>query len=236
MAALLGFGLVAPFYGAGVLALNSAATVALWLPDSKPMQRRPQTPPRLSPLDRRVRPFLLVAVVVELSQVIAMLAAGFYAMDVLRMEPTASARSVGIMLTGEAAAMLVAQLILIRLLQPSPRTMMVLGAGVGIVAFVIIVFSRTYLPMLAAMTLLGLGFGFLRPGFMAGSSLAVGVDEQGGVAGLMSATGGMAVIFAPFVGMSLYGLAPQAPYVVSAVLAAAVLLACFLHPQLRRAR
>lgn len=236
VAVLLGLGLVAPFYGAGALGLVSAAAVAFWLPDSRPSQRQQHAAAAVSALDFRVLPFLLVAVVVELSQVIAMLAAGFYAMDVLGMDSTTSARAVGMMLTGEAGAMLVAQLVLIRLLQPTPRTMIVLGAVFSIISFLMIVASTTFLPMLAAMTLLGLGFGLLRPGCMAGSSLAVGVDEQGGVAGLMSATGGMAVIFAPFVGMSLYQLAPQAPYMISALLASAVLAACFLHPRLRIAQ
>lgn len=236
VAVLLGLGFTAPFYGAGVLGLVSAAAVALWLPEPGPKRRKQPTPARLSALDQRVLPFLLVAVIVELSQVIAMLAAGFYTMDVIGMDPTASARAVGMMLMGVASATLVAQLVLIRLLQPSPRTMLGLGATISLFSFLAIVASSSFLPMFAAMTLLGLGFGLLRPGFMAGSSLAVDVDEQGGVAGLINATGGMAVIFAPFVGMSLYQLAPQAPYMLSALLAAAVAAASLLHPRLRGAR
>ncbi|HEX5514014.1 MAG TPA: MFS transporter, partial [Gammaproteobacteria bacterium] len=84
-------------------------------------------------------------------------------------------------------------------------------------------------------TLLGFAFGLLRPGVMAGASLAVGMDEQGGVAGLMNATGGMAVTFAPFIGMSLYQFLPQAPYAFNILLAIGLLLAAFLQPQLRAA-
>ena len=235
VAVLLEFGLVAPFYAAGLLGALSVAAIALWLPHTRPVCRQQAAVRRLSPLDRRALPFLLVAVGQELTQSIALLAAGFYAMDVLAMAAAESAQAVGVMLMGEAAAMLVTQLVVIRLLQPSPRTMIAAGAALAAASFAAIVASRSYLPMFAAMTLLGVAFGLLRPGMMAGASLAVGVDEQGGVAGLMNATGGLAVTIAPFVGMSLYQFLPQAPYLLSLGLALAMLAAVFAHPRLRAA-
>ena len=48
-----------------------------------------------------------------------------------------------------------------------------------------------------AYTLLGLGAGFLLPGIMAGASLAVGHDDQGVAAGLVSASQGIGFIIGP---------------------------------------
>jgi MFS family permease len=235
VATLLQFGFVAPFYGAGVLGLLSALLVAFCLPSERSLRLHTTVPTKLSPADRRVLPFLLAAVTVELLQSITMMAAGFYAMDVLGLDATQSARAVGVMLMGSAGAILLTQLVLIRLLQPSPRTMLRAGALIAMLGFTIVVASTTQALMFAAITLLGFAFGLLRPGVMAGASLAVGMDEQGGVAGLMNATGGMAVTLAPFIGMSLYQFLPQAPYAFNILLAIGLLLAAFLQPQLRSA-
>jgi MFS family permease len=236
VAALLGFGLTAPFYAVGLLGLLSVAAVARYLPEEIPAREHRTRSPRLSPLDSRVLPFLLVAVALELAQAIALQATGFYAMDVLGLGPLESARAVGVALMGTAAAVLVAQLILIPMLQLSPRAMMGGGAVFAILGFAAIVVAQSYAVLFGAMTVLGLAFGLMRPGVMAGASLAVGMSEQGGVAGLMNATGGIGVVVAPFIGMSLYQFMPQAPYVLSLLLAAAVLVGVLAHRQLRAAQ
>jgi hypothetical protein len=86
-----------------------------------------------------------------------------------------------------------------------------------------------------ALAALGLGLGFVRPGSLAGASLAVDPKEQGAVAGL---TGGIAVvgnIVGPLVGTSLYEITPTAPYVMNALLMAAMLVFAFVSARLRNA-
>ena len=63
-----------------------------------------------------------------------------------------------------------------------------------------------------------LGFGFTRPGFTAGASLAVPLHEQGGVAGVITAANGIAFVAAPAVGMALYEADHRLPFAVSALL------------------
>lgn len=233
VAALVGIGLAAPFYAVGLLGFVSMLVVALWLPEARAPRQHRRPGARLRALDARVRPYLLVAVALEISQAVAMMAAGFYAIDVLGLSATESARLVGVALMGTAAAILFAQLVVIRLLRPAPRSMIGFGALAGVGGFALIVAAGAYPALFAGMLVLGLGLGLLRPGVMAGASLAVGVDEQGGVAGLMNATGGFGVIVAPFVGMSLYQFLPQAPYLLCLALFVLVLLAAWRHPRLR---
>src|SRR5690606_5277849 len=151
------------------------------------------------------------------------------------MGATESAQAVGVMLMGEAGAMLVTQLVVIRLLQPSPRAMIAGGAAIAAISFAAIVASRRYLPMFAAITLVGLDLGLLRTGMRAGAARAVAMGDDGGLAGLMTASGGLAVTIAPSVGMSLYQFLRQAPYLLSLGLALAILAAVFVHPRLRAA-
>ena len=53
-----------------------------------------------------------------------------------------------------------------------------------------------------------LGFGFTRPGFTGGASLAVPLGEQGGVAGVVTAANGISFVAAPGIGMLLYAIDP----------------------------
>jgi MFS family permease len=55
------------------------------------------------------------------------------------------------------------------------------------------------------MALASLGFGLFRPGFTAGSSLAVNRAEQGQAAGIVASVNGAAYILAPAIGVWLYG-------------------------------
>ena len=66
--------------------------------------------------------------------------------------------------------------------------------------------------------LTSLGFGFTRPGFTGGASLAVPLSEQGGVAGLVTAANGASYVLAPGVGMLLYGADPHWPFAAGAAL------------------
>lgn len=234
VAVMLPFGFTAPFYAVAVLGGLGALAVALFLPkDPPPTPRSTGERVKLKLVDPRVWPFLVVAVIIEIAQAMSMQAAGFYAMDVLGMSSTEGARAVGIALMGTAGAVLFAQLIVIRVLQPSPRALVGVGALAGVVGFAVIVFVSTYPAMFAAMTLLGFATGLMRPGVIAGASVSVGADEQGGVAGLMNATGGLAVVISPFVGMPLYKMLPQAPYLLSMVLTALVILFVLMNSRLR---
>jgi MFS family permease len=63
-----------------------------------------------------------------------------------------------------------------------------------------------------------LGFGFTRPGFTAGASLAVPLAEQGGVAGVITAANGISFVAAPALGMALYHVDQRLPFALSALL------------------
>jgi hypothetical protein len=62
--------------------------------------------------------------------------------------------------------------------------------------------------------LASLGFGFTRPGFTAGASLAVPLAEQGAVAGVITAANGISFVLAPAIGISLYTAEAHLPFAV----------------------
>ena len=81
-----------------------------------------------------------------------------------------------------------------------------------------------------------LGFGFTRPGFTGGASLAVPLAEQGGVAGVITAANGIAYVAAPTIGMALYAIDPHWPFAVSAALAGRAVAVGPARAALARAR
>jgi hypothetical protein len=62
-----------------------------------------------------------------------------------------------------------------------------------------------------------LGFGFTRPGYTAGASLAVPLAEQGAVAGVITSANGISYVLAPTIGISLYGWQHDLPFVAFAL-------------------
>jgi hypothetical protein len=62
------------------------------------------------------------------------------------------------------------------------------------------------------------GFGFTRPGFTAGASLAVPLAEQGAVAGVITSANGISYVLAPALGISLYGWNHDSPFASFALL------------------
>ena len=73
--------------------------------------------------------------------------------------------------------------------------------------------------------LASLGFGFTRPGFTGGASLAVPLAEQGGVAGVITSANGISYVLAPALGIGLYGLHPDLPFAAFALVLIALAVA-----------
>lgn len=237
VAVMLPWGLVAPFFAVACIGGFGALAVAFLLPDVPPPkpQEGDEARARVKVSDARVWPFLVVAVVMEVGQAIAMQVGGFYAMDALGLSPTEGAQAVGVALMGTAGAVLFVQLIVIRVLEPSPRAIIVAGTVFGIAGFTTILTITSYPAFFVGMTLLGFFNGLMRPGVISAASISVTAEEQGGVAGLMNATGGFGVVVAPFVGMPLYGVLPQAPYLLCLVSTVALFLFVLFNRRIRSA-
>src|SRR5580698_349480 len=75
----------------------------------------------------------------------------------------------------------------------------------------------------------------VRPGYGAAASLAVEPDEQGAVAGIMSATSAAGFIFGPLIATKLYKISPAVPFWFGAALMIALYAYVFLSPHLKAA-
>ncbi|MEO6249024.1 MAG: MFS transporter [Sphingomicrobium sp.] len=236
-------GLPGPLFAFALIGLGVFLSIWRWLPDdsrdavreghgaamSYPSLATAQTgasvvaatsPPttRLKWRDPRIRQWIIAGVVSGHAQAATLTALGFYVIDRLHLQPSGSEMPISIVMMAGASATLAAQWGLIPRLALKPQTMIIAGALVAAVGCLALVVAQNLYGLVIGFALSSLGFGFTRPGFTGGASLAVPLAEQGGVAGAITAANGIAYVAAPSLGMALYALYPGLPFIAAAVL------------------
>ncbi len=186
-------------------------------------------------LDRRVAPFLLFGFLVGSAQAVNGYTLGFLVIDKVHMPPVQAQGFIQVAMMGGAVAGLMAQWGLIRIFHMKPRDLLIWGAGLAGVGNVFITLAPSYGAVVTAYALTSIGYGFARPGFSAGGSLAVTEEEQGRVAGAVTAVNGSCVIITPILGVWLYDHLHWAPFALNSLVLAAMLAFAFVNPALRMA-
>lgn len=179
--------------------------------------------------DPRIRRWIVAGVVSGHAQAAIIACIGFFTIDRLGLEPRGSEQSIAIVMIAGAGATLAAQWGLIPRLALSPRSMIVWGSLIGAAGLIGTMLATDLYGLVLGFGVANIGFGFTRPGFTAGASLAVPLADQGGVAGVVTAANGIAFVAAPATGMLLYGANPSLPFAVSA----AILLALTMWARAR---
>lgn len=216
------FALVAPVFLIALVAVMIAWLVMTRLPENRPpkedagLQRKGE-----KGLWRHKDIFPYLAYAVGLSLVTGVLQQTFpYAiMDKMGLSGPQSAQFTGPAITIGAMATLVAQLVLIPRLRLPTRSLMIYGAIMLAMSALIMVWAVQFAVFAIAQMLFGLGQGFARPGFSAGASLAATAEQQGDVAGLVTAANGMGFVVSPLFGLWMYeNVHPAAPFILAGVL------------------
>lgn len=237
-------GLAGPMYAFAIIALVMLIVVWRKLPSGEvvripsPTGRRDRNEKGLWK-DRRVRDFLLYGLLVTGAQAVNISVLGFHIIDELAgsglggLAVREAQPFIGIaMLTGAVATLMV-QWGLIPLLKLQPRELMRWGAGLALAGNVVSIFAPGYFGVVVGYAIVSMGVGFARPGFTAGSSLAVGPSEQGAVAGLMMSLAGLSFLGPPVIGVALYEAAEFAPFAANAALLVLALGVALFSPVLR---
>jgi hypothetical protein len=175
---------------------------------------------RLKWSDRRIRSWILAGVISGHAQAATFTCIGFFVIDRLALNPRGAEESIAIVMMAGAAATLAAQWGLIARISAAPRILIFWGALIAALGLAGTMFAENLYGITLAFAVASLGFGLTRPGFTGGASLAVPLAEQGGVAGVITSANGISYIAAPALGMALYGLDPNLPFGLSALLCA----------------
>lgn len=182
-------------------------------------------------LDRRVRAWMIAGLVMGHAQAMTSQAIGFLVIDRLGIAPGAALEPTGIVLMMGAGAALLVQWGVIPVLGLSPRRLVLVGLVLAAAGVALTGVATSLYGIATAYALANLGFGFTRPGFTAGASLAVGPAAQGSVAGKVTSVNGASFVLGPSIGVGLYEVARPLPYLAAA--AALVLLFGYAWASLR---
>lgn len=190
-------------------------------------------PPRVAWTDARILPWIGGVFGVFFSAGVVQITMGFLVQDRLGLAPQAAISATALMLLANAAGAMLMQLVVVPRLAWPPRRLLRVGMTCGLAALAVLSFAWD--PWLIAVStfVLGASNGLASPGFSAGASLAVSDEEQGGVAGVINATGAVTWIFAPVSATALYGWHPFVPFALSLALVALSASIAWAHPRLR---
>lgn len=250
-------GLAGPLFAFAIIAAGVLVAVRRWLPDddpthntgsgaaaSEPMVAGGTTgasvqaaaagrPARLSWRDPRLLPFMIFGFCSGSIQAATGQALGFLIIDKLGGSALQTQQEIAIVFMAGAGATLLAQWGLIPMFRMTPPLLMRWGTGIAALGTAGIALSPDFHGIVVAFALSSLGYGFARPGFTAGASLAVGRAEQGGVAGAVTSVNGSCFVLAPAVGIGLYQLGPTLPYGLGAAALLVLLVYASLNPALK---
>lgn len=161
---------------------------------------------------------MLLGLVMGHAQAMTGQAVGFLVIDRLQLPLADSQQAIGIVLMIGAGAALLVQWGLIPLFNLEPRKMVVLGLAVAAVGSALTGTASSLYGIATAYAIACVGFGFTRPAFTAGASLAVDRKLQGAVAGRVTSVNGAAFVLGPSIGVGLYEIWGPLPYYLSAVI------------------
>lgn len=168
--------------------------------------------------DPRILPWNVMGVVGGHGQAVLLTVIGFLVIDRLALPLDHAQQWIAIVLMAGAFASLLAQWGLIPRLGLDPRQLVIWGSIVAAVGTAITGVADGIYGITLGYALASLGFGLYRPGFTAGASLAVSLDEQNAVAGMVTSINGLAYVAAPTLGVAIYGLGLAWPFLGTAVL------------------
>jgi MFS family permease len=183
-------------------------------------------PPRLSWRDPRLRPWVFAGFFGGHAQAMVLGISGFLVLDRLglRDNPAEGAGPVGLVLMSGAIATLLAQWGLIPRFDLGPRAATLWGIATAALGTVVLAVAGDLHLIALGYAIASLGFGLFRPGTTAGTSLAVTRAEQGQASGIVASLAGASYIYAPALGVWLYGHSTWLGFGLIIALCAAVLL------------
>ena len=169
----------------------------------------------VSYFDPRIRTWMIAGLVMGHAQAMTGQAIGFLVIDRLHVAPAQALEPTGIVLMMGAGAALLAQWGIIPTLNLAPRALVLVGLVLAAAGTALTGMATSLYGLATAYALASLGFGFTRPGFTAGSSLAVGPGQQGAVAGKVTSINGASFVLGPSIGVGLYEFWHSLPYLVA---------------------
>ena len=217
-AIVVGFGLVAPIFFAATIAIVCAVLSLIFIRNTDTKLITQEKPKVVSPLDSRIRSYLVIGLFMFLTLSIVQIVIGFYFQDRLLLTAQEAAEKTSLAFVLKGTAVIITQMWLVRLLKASPIKLIRIGMPIILLSLISFLLSSSFAMLTLSMVLMGFGLGFVQPGFYSATSLAVNEEEQGAVAGLSSATLALSSVLGQLLGGAFYQVASTLPFIISLVI------------------
>ena len=179
-----------------------------------------ELPPRVRWTDRRIAPWIASVFGIYFANGVVQITMGFLVQDRGGLEPAPAVSVTALMLLANATGAMLMQLIVVPRLGWGPRRLLRAGMTLALVALACLTIAPSLWALAASTFAMGVASGMASPGYSAGASLAVSAREQGGIAGVINATGAITWIVAPVSATALYGWMPLSPFLLALTLVA----------------
>lgn len=209
-------GLLGPVWAAPVVLALALTLVLVGVPPAN-ADFRPATPTRVRPWDPRVRSWLLIGFLLYTGLSLVLLTLGFGMQDRGGLGAEAAARATGAVTFACGLVLAGIQGGLIPRLDWAPRQMLIVGVPVAALGLAGLALASGAWTIALAMLVVSVGMAIASPGYIAGPTLGVHDHEQSAVAGLVTATNGLAFVAGPALGGALYAAAYPLPFLTAAV-------------------
>lgn len=190
-------------------------------------------PPRISPRDKRVWPFLLAGFGMFTALGFIQVVTGFLVQDRFDLDANTTGLFTGAALLAAGIGMVLAQGVIVPRSGWSPTVLLRVGTLAGIVGFGVLLVDGPMVLLILAIALIGFGVGVAMPGYTAGPTLLMSREEQGGLAGLIGANNGLTFVIAPTASTALYAVSPLLPVAIGGAVMVIVFGFVLLHPRFR---
>jgi len=206
-------GLLAPLYFAGALAATAALLTWRQLPSTpRPQLTARKTRAKLRYTDPRIIRYLAAAIGLFIGFSGIQQTLGFQLQDKLSLSGIETAQMTGAAMMVSAIFTFIVQMTVMQRLKLRAEQFVSLGLLSALFGALFIANFEAFPTLAIGMGFLGVGMGLCMPAISAGASLAVEAEEQGAVAGMVSACPAFGFIVGPITAGFLYQIhAPLAP-------------------------
>lgn len=169
---------------------------------------------RLSPLDPRITPILLMSFALFLCISMHNQSFGFYVQDLLGTTGQETARNAGFGYIAVGISMILSQGIVVQIMKPPPLILLRAGPVIAAIGYTFLLQATSIIWIVAAMVVGGFGTGLLQAGVYSAGSLRVTPEEQGATAGLLAAAPAGGFLIGPSLSALLYMQDHRFPFAV----------------------
>ena len=203
-AVLARYGALAPLWGSVIFSALTGLVLLMILPKDHMHEPGAQRPKPLSLNDKRVRPFLWILILYFTAVGMVQQVLAWFVKDRYHLERAEAVEGAGWIFAVMAVAMILVQTFYVARYKPRPQFMLPVGLALVTIGYALAIPHFPFWFVCVAFSVVGFGAALIVPAVNALGTMAVGPEDQGSAAAVMSSAPPFGFVLGPLIGASLY--------------------------------